>query len=76
MKKINFWSAIEWICDECGRNNFTSMVAPEMSENDEQEAREMFNIEDWEDGEFLTAPDLVTCNFCEEKFELNIEDLL
>lgn len=70
MKIVEFWTAVEWICDECGRNNYSSMITPELTEEDEKELKDKFSVESWEEGNFLIAPEHVTCKFCNEKFIL------
>ena len=74
MKTIDFWTAIEWICEECGTNNYSSMMAPELSKEDQQEIREGLDIEAGEKGELLWAPETVTYYSCKEQFKLNTPD--
>lgn len=72
--QVDYWPAIEWICENCGENNFSSMVTPEMSPEEEQESKKALGIEAWENGDLLWAPESVICKFCEEEFKLNKEE--
>jgi hypothetical protein len=49
-------------CDHCGRENIVRPIRPEMDPEEEQQARDAFGLQPWEEGEFITMPDTATCN--------------
>ena len=68
-EKVELHFAYVWDCAECGRENFTRGVTLEMSGDDEQELREDYGIEPHEQGDWMLAPDNVTCVHCNAEFE-------
>jgi hypothetical protein len=61
--------AFEWICDECGRNSFKSLVTEDLT--DEQKE----NDPDY--GFNLTFPATVTCDHCKTEFRVsNLDNLV
>lgn len=75
--KVEMRPAYQWICDECGREQFESCQIAEWSDEDRiQYAREIGLIDEWceslpEDlaGDFITYPSTVTCEGCGASFE-------
>lgn len=68
-ERVELRPAFAWDCPECGVEQFHRGVVPEMSPEDEQEAREALGMESWEEGQLMTAPDSVTCSNCGQTFE-------
>lgn len=66
-KTVELRPAFEWTCEECGRDQFAKCIVPEMSEEDRADLAEQIG-EDPVDGEFLCAPEQVTCAFCGQQF--------
>ena len=71
--KVELQHAWEWICEDCGRNNFVSSVVAEMPPEERlQFAKDQGMIEDYvteipdelKDGDFMTFPTEVTCGHC------------
>lgn len=76
MSKVELYTAYEWVCDACGRNNFCSSVHMDMSDRDNEAAlREAFGLEGYETipddigGEWCTRPERVKCGHCDAEFE-------
>jgi DNA-directed RNA polymerase subunit RPC12/RpoP len=76
--KVEMQHAWEWICDECGRNNFVSSVVAEMPPEERlQFAKDQGMIEMWatelpeelKSGDFMTFPTEVKCSHCGSEFE-------
>ncbi len=75
MENVELRPAGEWTCDDCGRNNFCSYIRPDhLSDEDKREIAESMGVE-WSDGEFLMAPEVVQCSFCESEFRVEDEIL-
>lgn len=68
-ERVELRPAFVWDCPECGREHFARAVVPEMSPEREAEMRNEYGIESWVEGDFLLAPDRVTCPHCEIEFE-------
>jgi hypothetical protein len=64
VKEVELHPAFEWICDDCGQNNFSSAVVRVPTED------ELKEFGDDGDGEsrMIAFPDTVTCKFCEAEF--------
>jgi len=78
-QKIELQCAWEWICEDCGRNNFASAVVAEMPPDERlQFAKDQGLVEDFvsdlpdefKDGEFMTHPTEVTCSHCGTEFDV------
>ena len=75
--KVEMRPAYQWVCHECGHEQFESCMIAEFSKEDrEGMAREMGMMEEWSTelpeyfvGEFVTHPNAVTCSKCGEQFE-------
>ena len=68
--KVELLPAHMWICDACGRDNFVRcrQVDPESDEGRElaEDAGRFM------EGDFLTAPDRVACDFCHAEFDVEM----
>lgn len=73
MKKIRVFPAGEFICDNCGLNNYFSLVGAEVPddvlESTKQELAKEIGVEHVH-GCFLLQPKTVQCKHCESKFEI------
>jgi len=69
--KIELHMAYVWDCDSCGRENFCRGAVLEFSEEDRAELREEHGVEEWESGEWMSAPEEVTCQHCGKEFEVD-----
>jgi hypothetical protein len=69
METIELRPAHEWTCDNCGRINYCSSIVWEGSAEEEEQMKQEFGVESWEEGEFMTSPDKVTCSFCGTEFK-------
>lgn len=73
MKKIRVFPAGEFICDNCGLNNFFSLVGSdvpdEVLESTKQELAKEIGVEHVS-GCFLIQPKAVKCKHCESQFEI------
>lgn len=56
--------AYSWDCDECGAENFTRGLIPELSAEDLAELRDEHGVQPWEAGDFMAMPDTVKCHSC------------
>lgn len=74
MSKAELRPAYSWDCDECGREQFTRAIVPEMSDAERNELRSQYGIEEWETGNFQSMPHEVICEcgavFKTEAFEV------
>lgn len=68
-ERIELHPAFMWDCAACGAENFARAVRPELPPEEHQQQREHFGIADDEEGEFLWAPEQVTCRRCHGTFE-------
>jgi hypothetical protein len=66
---VEMRKAWQWTCDNCGRDNYTIAVAPEMSPEDKERMLKKFDIDGIDDKSIHTYPDEVTCQYCKCKFE-------
>jgi hypothetical protein len=57
-----------WDCPECGRENFSRGIVPEMSDTDRDELRNDYGVQPWEEGDFVMMPDSVECQYCHAVF--------
>lgn len=69
MKKTELRQAYVWTCDECGHDNFVRAVVLEFDEETATELKEDHGIEIWEEGDWVTIPDVVDCKFCNEVYK-------
>lgn len=76
--KAEMLAAYEWICDDCGRNQYVSAVTVEFGSEEEQLqfAKENGLVEQFAEslpadmnGDFVTYPDAVVCEHCGSEFE-------
>jgi len=67
--------AFAWTCDDCGRDNYGNLIAPEMSKEEHEEiVREQYGLNDWESvpedsGKLLLMPANVECIHCQSCFK-------
>lgn len=59
--------AFEWICDNCGVNNFDSAVVLEMDGETAANLKEEAGVSD--DCFFMKMPDTVWCQHCDAEYE-------
>lgn len=70
MKKTRIWTAYQWTCDECGRDNFERAVQAELTPEDRKKIAEDQGIDlEAMSGDFVLAPEYVKCVHCGEEFE-------
>lgn len=69
MDKVELHQAFMWDCHDCGTENFARAIRPELSEEEIQELKEEFGLEEGEEGIFLMAPKVVTCSNCGKNYE-------
>lgn len=59
-----------WSCPICAHGNYVRSVKPST-----EDVRELLDLEPWEsvpaemDGEFIAAPEVVTCSGCRKTFD-------
>lgn len=56
--------AYAWDCDECGVENFTRGLIPELSAEDLAELRDEHGVQPWDEGAFVAMPETVKCHAC------------
>lgn len=66
--RVEMLPAFLWTCPECGRDNFERSVVVELSPEEMQELRDDHAVQVWQQGDFLTCPDSVTCQGCRMEF--------
>jgi DNA-directed RNA polymerase subunit RPC12/RpoP len=75
--KVRIWTAYQWTCDDCGKDNFERAVTVELTPNDRQELAEDNDCDPDEirNVELCSYPEEVTCQHCGSEFETeNPED--
>lgn len=75
MKSVRVFPAGEFICENCGRNNFFSLIGTDVPDqllqNTKEELAIELGLEEAQlEGSFLMSPETVICKFCESEFEL------
>jgi len=85
MEKARLIQAFEWICPECGTQNFISAIQQEIDPDRKQEILDSINSmlshdDDDDDAsddrelEYISVPDTVECLFCKKTLETIFED--
>lgn len=84
MEKARLIQAFEWICPECGTQNFISAIQQEIDPDRKQEILDSINsmlnpeddddIEEGRELEYISIPDTVECLFCKRTLETVFED--
>lgn len=69
MQSVELNQAYQWICDDCGRENFTRAIAFEGDEATRAEIIGELGFDIGDQGELIMAPDLVTCKHCGSVYE-------
>jgi hypothetical protein len=67
MREVEIHPAHVWTCEDCGRDNFCRGAVLEFSPEDHKEFEA--NGLPHETGEWITAPEDVTCDFCGSEFK-------
>lgn len=67
--RVELIPAFLWFCNECGTENYSRCLVPEMSEAEMDELREEHGVEAWEAGMFCCKPARVICSFCNGEFQ-------
>ena len=67
-KTVDIFSAISWICPNCGHKNFEDLAIAELTPSEKKELSSDHGIDYHEFPELLAAPDLVECASCQECF--------
>ena len=65
---VELHPAYMWDCPECGAENFERGVIVEMDEEGIQALRRDYGVEDAVTGDFMMAPEEVTCRKCGKEF--------
>lgn len=77
MQKIRLFPAAEFVCEDCGRNCFISLIGADVPEEViaamKQEMREEFGVEEVL-GDFLIQPTSVECKHCGAVFEAEFDN--
>lgn len=70
MNKTRIWTAYQWTCDECGKDNFERAIAAELTPEERQEIADDQGLDlEYMRGDFVLAPEVVKCGHCGEQFE-------
>ena len=69
METIELLPAFEWICEECGKNNYVSAIKSEDPDLIKR-FREHFDISEDKEAELLMQPTKVTCEHCSVSFDV------
>lgn len=67
-ENIELRPAFTWDCPECGREHFVRVRIPEFSVSELSELKEEHGINEWEAGNFIAAPKIVCCKYCNLEF--------
>lgn len=71
MKEVELFHAWEWICDECGKNNFASSVTLSVKEAEDMGIEVIVpENQSTEEGRFVvySEPEEVKCDNCGAEF--------
>ena len=76
MKAASLFHAYEWICDDCGVNNFCSSVSHTPSESERETIKEQLDIDDegFDNLRMFMVPSKVTCESCGAEFSTKDDD--
>lgn len=66
---VELHPAFIWDCPECGREQFERGIVAEFSEEDRDAMMEEQGLNPGLDGDWMLAPDQVTCNACGAVFK-------
>jgi len=66
--QVELRPAYVWDCPECGREVFIRGIVPEMASEEDEELRDEFGIQPYEEGDWVMMPKEVTCSHCKMKF--------
>ena len=67
-EKVELRPAYVWDCPDCGREIFHRGLVPEMTPEKEEELRDDFGVQPYEEGNFIMMPTRVKCPHCNESF--------
>ncbi len=67
-EKVELAQAFVWTCPECGTDHFERSILVELSPEEMQELRDDHNVEVWQQGQFVTRPNTVTCPDCNRNY--------
>ena len=67
--QIELRPAYAWDCEECGREQFSRCIVPELNAEEIEELKQEHGIERWELGEFQMMPTTVNCKDCGAVFD-------
>lgn len=65
---VELHDAFFFICPNCGKENYKRGIVAEMSEEEESKIKEQMGIDPWQEGQFVMAPDKVSCKKCKKSF--------
>lgn len=70
-ERAELFSAYEWICPSCGKNQFESAITVEFDEETSKSMIEQHggDPDEWQTGKWVTRPDSVTCKSCNAEFD-------
>jgi len=68
-ERVELVPAWLWTCDNCGRDNFERSVVAELSAEEMDELKQEHGVEEFHEGDFLSAPEQVCCKGCGEEFQ-------
>jgi protein-arginine kinase activator protein McsA len=78
MEKIRVFPALEFVCENCGKNSFASLIALDMpveSIKEELKKNLDFDEEIGVSADFYFQPEQVICQHCKSKYEVDLSDL-
>lgn len=84
MKKVELFQAFEWICEECGKNNYASAVTAELTDEEKlQYAKEYGHVDmfcqklpEGMNIDLVTYPTQVKCLHCGEEYESQMAEYI
>lgn len=74
MEKIQAFPAGEFVCENCGRNNYFSLIAADLPQDVMETAKKEIKDElgiNQVSGHFLLQPKAVKCRYCGGEYEVD-----
>ncbi|MBS0187098.1 MAG: hypothetical protein JSS51_03455 [Planctomycetes bacterium] len=68
-EKVLLHTAFWWECPGCGTQNFDHGSPMELSDDERKELHRMHGVPEDDEGEWMGAPEKVTCSGCRRTFD-------
>lgn len=77
MKTVELHHMYSWDCDECGRENYTRVVLPNLGPDEMEYLKIHHKIDkNTNDQAIIISPDIVECKYCRVRFKAKAQSNL